>query len=52
VISEETRRQAAHFGWLFPNGTDLRDPAVYSDAPCGCGCGATVEDLKEMKRLG
>jgi hypothetical protein len=50
AIHRDTIRQASHFGWLYPNGVDLRDPDVYGEQPCGCGCETTAVDVREWRR--
>lgn len=50
MIHRDTIRQVRHFGWLYPNGTDIRDPDVYGEQPCDCGCGTTAADVRRWKR--
>ena len=49
LVHRDTIRQAAHFGWMYPNGIDLRDPDVYGEAPCPCGCGSTADNVREWR---
>jgi hypothetical protein len=48
-VHRDTIRQVRHFGWLYPNGTDLRDPDVYGEQPCDCGCETTAADVREWR---
>lgn len=48
-IHRDTIRQARHIGWLYPNGVDIRDPDVYGEESCDCGCGTTAADVRRWR---
>lgn len=49
ILHRNTIRQARHVGWLYPDGVNLRDPDVYGERPCVCGCGMTATDARALR---